>query len=281
MYRFSSPLQLGMQLPKSAFAVRAVEGLLPAGALHDIVGLRSPIILVRKFLSAAQCAALAQNFDRLIAEAPHRSDGVSAVEIGGTLFAKMVEQYLDASDAAAPKLSELYAGAVCVPELLRTAMQATLPQGAVIKQIEHLGRLGSAMRAVAWRDVGAYALKLHTDEEQFLTTALAELVACASPIAANVYTRAAGSALRVYNCIFSRSAKRRMGLIDTLGYPVDPDCMEGREYVDIELQDGDLVLMLGSMVHGVPWRPGIDKRQLLNTFFAFRADDPTEVYMGT
>jgi len=273
---------LGISLPDSSFRLRQEQGVIPPGALQDIHSWRTPIIQVKNFLDRETYEPLALNFDRLIAEqGDEREDDVPAVEIGGTIYGKTTKEYLDASAEAAQKMLRLFAGSLHLPEFLRAAVQASVPAGCVVRALDHGGRLASDMRAVTWRGTGEYALKLHTDEEQFLTESIAALpvFGCSSPIAANVYPRAASSTLRVYNRILSRDTKRRLGLIERLGYPIDEELLADTPYIDVLLDDGDLILALGSLAHGVPYRPGVEKRQLFNSFLIVKPDDPSQIYM--
>jgi hypothetical protein len=98
-------------------------------------------------------------------------------------------------------------------------------------------------------------------------------------VAVNLYPLAprSGGALRVWNIRPDDACRRRCGTVRS-GYPYQVDWLRDREFLDLEVRDGWLVLMNGGLVHGVTGYDRADDGRLLINFFLGSLDERTVIH---
>ncbi len=132
-------------------------------------------------------------------------------------------------------------------------------------------------RALCWTGTGQYALKPHDDVAQvkhagdgyeFVATANHEV------IAVNFYPSMPihGGDLRIWNYKPTVEEKHQAGLERT-GYPYCESMLVDKEYWDLGVSEGDLLLINGGYVHGVTRQSDEGRRVLLHAFLGFTTEN--------
>lgn len=265
----------GTSLPSGEFNIPITTGK-PSLHLLRVIGGSAAGLLVKGYLTPTQCRRICDNF-RHNAGLHARQDNVSGITVGADQYGKDGATYIRDSRQARSAVEDLFAGAMNVPTMLRADIQRLLPPGIAVRPAVHDGIEFNHCRAVGWTDAGTYALKLHDDLAQLNDPRQRdfETARVANPIAFNIYPSVTdeGGELEVINLRPDEASKRRLG-IEHSGYPYPVEALTGYDRLVIRPDPGDLLIIAGSLVHGVRGIRGKGFRLLLNHFAGF-IDDQT------
>ncbi len=228
-------------------------------------------LCVRNYLSPEECDRITMNFDKNLG-LRDRDDEVRARTVGIDLFGKSRSEYLAALPQARSNVEDLFRGAINVSEKTAVDLQRLLPKGCAVRPAEYLGNPFSTIRAIEWTGTGDLALKYHDDKSQNLDPRLRgfEVGDVVNPVAINIYPQVPtkGGELVIMNIDPDMVTKRRLG-VERSGYPYESAFLDGIDRIELEVRQGDLVMLCGSFLHGVNGITGTGRRLLLNQFVGF------------
>lgn len=208
-----------------------------------------------------------------------REIGVLAQNIGASQYSAGAREYFTESESTRDHIDHLLGAMVDPVRSLFEALGRELGrQGIELRLTRSEHGQANVCRASCWTGTDAYSLEPHDDVAQVLTAGSDyELAPVAenTVVAVNFYPSVpgGGGSLRVWDHRPTAEDRRRQG-VETTGYPYSDAYLQGMHYRDLLLGAGDIVLLDGGLVHGVPKQLGDGRpRLLLNGFAGFARPD--------
>lgn len=244
-----------------AFAETTFEDL--CGPLQAILAGKMAAVLVKKVLDAGQCRQLRRNFD-MSSGVYRRDDGVTARMVGSNSYLKSSSTVVQEYDQHHHFAELLFSG---LSNTYRDLYDKIEEAGHRFRPSYIDGVPAPTHRASIWddRSNANLLLKAHTDWPQVRNSGL-EFSTVEHPIAVNLYAShpARGSSwVRIYDFVPSQQWLEARGIPEG-GYPIDLDDLDGIDFLDVEPEEGDLLLFASNNVHVVFKRPSVDPSERLN-----------------
>lgn len=208
-----------------------------------------------------------------------REIGVLAQNIGASQYSAEAKDYFTESESTRGDIDHLLGPMVDPVRGLFEALRRELDRdGIELRLTRSPHGQANVCRASCWTGTDAYSLEPHDDVAQVLTAGDDyELtpVALNTVVAVNFYPSVpeGGGSLRVWDHKPTAQDRRAQG-VETTGYPYSNAYLQGIDHHDLVLDAGDIVLLDGGFVHGVPKQLGDGRpRLLLNGFAGFARPD--------
>jgi hypothetical protein len=263
----------GTSLPAKDFEVVETYKVPDPAVMRRLLEGRAAAMIVRKGLSARMCKSVAQAF--AAASASERGDDVQALQVGTGHYGKTTEGYLDAVEASRSDFAGLFTTGDFIARLERFQRAGLMP-GQRLRRASFQGREAAPFRAAMWKQAGQLALLMHEDKSQLSLRAQRgfEIQQVAFPVAVNAYASMAevGGGLRLLNLMPDEGTRRRLGVLES-GHPYPVEELAAVPYIDICVHAGDVLIVNGSLIHGVIQSHGPTPRIVINGFIAYLAGD--------
>lgn len=269
----------GISLPNNDFRVIDVDDDDLEAALQDFAGAMPtvPIIRYRGYADTAECDEFRERF--LASKATvQRGDDVPAIMIGANHYGKPMSEYARDVRDSAGDIEDIVGGFDLAGKIGGRIANA-LGEPYVHRPAEHNGMLAGQVRLAQWTSPDTeFALQPHEDFSQMTDPRQAdfEIQKAISPIAIGLYpsTGDHGGQLRVYNLVPNENFRARIGVSHT-GHPYPVSSLQGIDYVDVDIEDGDLLIFSGLFVHAVTKIVASKEhpRILMHTFAGVVPDD--------
>lgn len=253
-----------------AFRIIKRDGLILTSDILELIFGQATALHIRGAATRETCDAIVRNFEASegILE---RRDGVPGRFIGSSHYKKTADAYFAESEVNRPYINALLGDVVdpmrAIFNLLNSKLQ---DRGGTLRLAEGEKGRANVCRALCWTGQGEYALEPHDDAAQVMYAGEGfEFVNAVrrAVVAINFYPSMPdqGGDLRIWNYRPTHEEKVAAGLEKT-GYPYGSDLIEGKDYWDLGVREGDLVLIDGGYVHGVTRQSDTGKRLLLHAF---------------
>ena len=252
------------------------EGLILTSDLLDVMRGRVAVVHVKGAASRESCRQIVKNMDANQG-IQDRNDGVPGQYIGSSHYRKAAREYFFESSMNRPHIQALLGDVV---DPLRAvfgvlSQKLTDERGTLRLASTDDGR-ANYCRALCWTGTGRYALEPHDDVGQVEHAGDGYDLAAASRyevVALNFYPSMPeqGGDLRIWDYKPSAEEKRELGLEKT-GYPYPESVLADKDYWDLGVSAGDLLLINGGYVHGVTRQSDEGRRVLLHAFVGFIND---------
>jgi hypothetical protein len=263
----------GASLPSRDFEVVETYKVPDPAIMRKLREGAAAAMLIRKGLSARICKGVAQAF--AAASASDRGDDVQALQVGTGHYGKTTAGYLDAVEASRSDFARLFMKGDFIARLERLQRSGLMP-GQKLRRASFQGREAAPFRAAMWKQAGQLALLMHEDKSQLSLRAQRgfEIQQVAFPIAMNAYVSMSevGGGLRLLNMMPDEDTRRRLGILET-GHPYPVEQLAAVPFIDICVHAGDVLIVNGSLIHGVMQSHGPTPRIVVNGFFGALAGD--------
>jgi hypothetical protein len=252
-------------------------GIILTSDILDVMRGRAAALHIKGAASRETCEKIVDNFDRNNGVLERR-DGVPGRYIGSSHFKKSAAEYFSESTLNRPHISALLGDVVDPIRAVFSLLTHKLEEdGRSLRLAAAEEGRANYCRALCWTGTGQYALKPHDDVAQvehagegyeFTAAARHEVVAV------NFYPSMPqhGGDLRIWNYKPTMTEKLDAGLEKT-GYPYAEPLLADKEYWDLGVSTGDLLLLNGGYVHGVTRQSNEGRRVLLHAFVGFVNDN--------
>jgi len=257
----------------SAFKIIKRNGLILTSDILAVMTGSASALHIKGAATKETCERIARNFNEnegvMI-----RKDGVDGKYIGASHFKKGCQAYFEESSRNKRYIDALLGDVLDPVRAAFSLLDMTLSErgGSIRLASSSVGK-ANYCRALCWTGQNAYALEPHDDLAQVLHAGEGyEFVDVAKHqvVAVNFYPSMPeqGGDLRIWNYKPTPEEKEVHGLAKT-GYPYTPDLLDEKEYWDLGVNAGDLVLLNGAFVHAVTKQSRQGTRLLLHAFMGF------------
>lgn len=241
--------------------------------LRDLISGAVPAIRVSGFVSGADAEVLTRSF-LLSPAVRERADGVSGKYLGAYHYRRTYEGYIcQVGQTSAPLAEVLRSGGDPVARLNDVISHGLLTSStAENRPAMWRGSEVAIARMSAWLPSADYLLQAHDDVGQLRDPAQAGFEPQQLPdrgvFAANIYTSSPteGGKLRLWNVLSDGQMRNDLGITSS-GYPYPSTFLATHDFIDIQPQTGDLVVINGAIPHAVTLCEADEPRVALNFFF--------------
>ncbi|MDV6328535.1 hypothetical protein Q5L94_10705 [Idiomarina sp. Sol25] len=208
-------------------------------------------LLVKRVMSPKLCQVVYDNFINS-AGLYQRNDGVPALMVGANTYLQDVDRVIDELQRNGTYTDLLFRGA---NNIYRQVFDSIEEAGYRFRQAYIQGLPAPVYRGSIWNNPTNYETPLlaHTDWPQVKYSGL-EFQNVKIPIAINFYPKhppKGFSALRLYNFVPEESWLDELGIMNSGGYPIAQEQLDGVHYIDIQPEEGDILLFNAAHVHAV------------------------------
>jgi hypothetical protein len=233
------------------------------------------VALIKQVMSAENCALIENNFFNS-EDRQRRPDTVPGYILGATHYGKYPDEYFQQCASSQEALNRFFEDA---PDPIRMVHEAIAQS---VKRPVRPSRFGDQQalhaRIVEWLPKTSvqddFLLLPHEDFSQVNCDRNEkwELRHARKIMAINFYASSLGGAgcLRIYDYIPDIATRDELNLQGS-GYPYPVDLLQGRSYVELAVETGDLAVINGKHIHAVTSCPS--RRVVVNSFLTLTPEN--------